>query len=360
MADISKIILPNGDLYNIKDNNSIHFNQINGFDASFNTTIQKPLSSLIVNIDPLQSGSGDPSSENIRPITGWTQVKITRTGKNLCGGLKFATAFSDAKDYSLDENTKTFSFSRNASNIIGIRDFGIKYKENTQYTLTGPYIGSSNYAFRVYYTDGTYDTIRFYDHGADDITVRGFNTQNNKTVDYFALVYVSNSSAGLVTMYYDEWGIFENVYNAADYALFYEPYIGDVYNISLPAGAGTVYGGTLDIVNGILTVNKGYINSYNGESLSGEWISDRDTYNANATPTTGAQVVYQLATPLVYSLSPIQINTVVGDNNIWADCGNISLSYSNQIGYDYFKCMLSLFYNESQNGNGTAVTIGGI
>lgn len=42
-----------------------------------------PLKSAVVNIEPVQSGSGDPSPTNIRPISGWTQAKVTRTGKNL-------------------------------------------------------------------------------------------------------------------------------------------------------------------------------------------------------------------------------------------------------------------------------------
>ena len=39
--------------------------------------------SLVVNIDPLQSGSGDPSPTNVRPITGHMGCSIVRTGKNI-------------------------------------------------------------------------------------------------------------------------------------------------------------------------------------------------------------------------------------------------------------------------------------
>ena len=34
-------------------------------------------------IEPVQSGSGDPSPSNVRPITGWTGATLTRCGKNL-------------------------------------------------------------------------------------------------------------------------------------------------------------------------------------------------------------------------------------------------------------------------------------
>lgn len=35
-----------------------------------------PLKSAVVNIEPVQSGSGDPSPTNIRPISGWSEVKV--------------------------------------------------------------------------------------------------------------------------------------------------------------------------------------------------------------------------------------------------------------------------------------------
>ena len=37
-----------------------------------------------VKIEPVQSGSGDPSPTNVRPITGHTEASVQRVGKNLC------------------------------------------------------------------------------------------------------------------------------------------------------------------------------------------------------------------------------------------------------------------------------------
>ena len=39
-----------------------------------------PVKSMTVQIEPVQAGSGDPSPSNVRTITGWTQVTVTRTG----------------------------------------------------------------------------------------------------------------------------------------------------------------------------------------------------------------------------------------------------------------------------------------
>ncbi len=59
----------------------------------------------------------------------------------------------------------------------------------------------------------------------------------------------------------------------------YSKYQGNDYNIALPE---TVYGGTLDVESGVVTVEYGHIASYAGEALPGEWISDRDVYSAGA------------------------------------------------------------------------------
>lgn len=88
---------------------------------------------------------------------------------------------------------------------------------------------------------------------------------------------------------------------------------GESYTIDLD---GTRYGGQLDVVSGVLTLTHGEIASYDGESLPSTWISDRDQYQAGTTPTTGAQVVYELATPQTIQLTPTQVWAVQGGNTI--------------------------------------------
>lgn len=78
----------------------------------------------------------------------------------------------------------------------------------------------------------------------------------------------------------------------------------------------TIYGGVDDFVNGGLSNEWGYIASYDGETLPGEWISDRDVYAPGTTPTTGAEVAYKLATPTTISTSAEEITTVAGTNII--------------------------------------------
>ena len=103
---------------------------------------------------------------------------------------------------------------------------------------------------------------------------------------------------------------------------------GTTYTITFQPEPGTVYGGTLDAVTGELIVNNALISGYAGEALPGAWISDRDVYSEGATPSTGAQVVYELANPITYSLTPIEISTLLGVNNIWADTGDIEVKFT--------------------------------
>jgi hypothetical protein len=99
---------------------------------------------------------------------------------------------------------------------------------------------------------------------------------------------------------------------------------GTTYTIQFKDGDNplTVYGGSLDVVSGELKVVP-YYASYNDETLEGEWISDRDVYAVGTTPTIGAQVVNIGATPTTYQLTPTQVNSLLGTNNVWADTGDI-------------------------------------
>lgn len=103
---------------------------------------------------------------------------------------------------------------------------------------------------------------------------------------------------------------------------------GYMIPVSWQTEAGTIYGGELDVTSGVLTVTDGYIASYDGETLPSTWISDRDVYAAGTTPTTGAEVVYKLATPTEVSLTPTEITTLHGNNVIWADSGDMAITYT--------------------------------
>ena len=63
--------------------NSPHIATASGSIANFSTDIASPLKSCKLSFLPVQEGSGDPSPENVRAITGWTGLNGWKTGKNM-------------------------------------------------------------------------------------------------------------------------------------------------------------------------------------------------------------------------------------------------------------------------------------
>jgi hypothetical protein len=173
-------------------------------------------------------------------------------------------------------------------------------------------------------------------------------------------------------------------------ATSYEPYQGDTYDITFPSEAGTVYGGTLDVTDGVLTVDRAMVDlgtltwTYNNGQLSmvsqnlsstvgnganvicsmyktmtnlqgaiwsgvdkavginkanstttgnfaiGALVIKDTAYTDAATFKTamsGVQLCYELATPITYTLTPQEIRTLLGTNNVWADTGGTSVTY---------------------------------
>ena len=67
-----------------------------------------------------------------------------------------------------------------------------------------------------------------------------------------------------------------------------------IYTFNVPANLGDQYGFKFDPIAGKLWEMTGHIASYNGETLPSYWQSDRDVYAEGTTPSTGAEVIYQL------------------------------------------------------------------
>ena len=110
-------------------------------------------------------------------------------------------------------------------------------------------------------------------------------------------------------------------------ATTYAPYNG--HTITKDLGR-TVYGGTLDVVSGVLTAYPFYP-SYNGETLNGRWICDRAVYAEGTTPPTGSQVALISGTGTTYTLTPTEVKTLLGENNVWADSGDVEITYRRDI-----------------------------
>ena len=275
----------------------------------------KAITSLNISFSPKQAGSGDPSPENIRPISGWDKVQVTRCGKNLLNVeiLKNENAWNQTKTYWSYE----LKIPDNAQYILSVQ------KNNMYKDYKSEYNGQ--FAFYVGNIPGIANpNTKFGNSGSNKSTILKSYTFT-KTIEpiYFNLFVTPAFAEEFSSIVFDELlpGI---QLELSSTPTSYEPYLGDTYDIALPE---TVYGGTVDAVTGAGSKTWGYIASYNGESLPGEWISDRDVYASGTTPTTGAQVAYQLATPEPFKVNPISIPSLGGINTIYSDADNLSCDF---------------------------------
>lgn len=246
-----------------------------------------------VSWEPKQEGRGDPSPENIRPIKGIDSVMVERCGKNLVKHLY-------APGYTVTKNGLTFTVND---------DYSITVKGTATAEIYFNFLAiKSKDLIATYNINAMGRTVVHNGFEIRDIAVQPFPTDN---VTRLYLVILNGKVVD--TTYYPTI-----VYGTT--ATPYEPYTGDTYKIALPE---TVYGGTLDVESGVVTVKYGHIASYAGEPLPGEWISDRDVYSSGAVPTTGAQVVYKLAEPYTIQLSPQQINALSDVNILYTDADGV-------------------------------------
>ena len=104
-----------------------------------------------------------------------------------------------------------------------------------------------------------------------------------------------------------------------------DPEEATTYIYTLPAGAGDQYGFLYNPITGKMYQITGHIASYNGETLPGHWISDRDNPEVDETPSIGAEVVYRLADEDIveYSGTPMTIPLNYHNNFFFIDDGNL-------------------------------------
>lgn len=266
-----------------------------------------------IKITPKQAGSGTPSPDNIRAITGSTEAKVTRTGKNLLNNQASTSTVQGIKYTVNSDKSITIANTATAQSVLTL-------SANDNSLPAGTYIyskGSTN--------ANVYCNINAKKNNAFVRNIISFYavSEQSFTLDYNGydsidiLIYVPSGKAPNTTIY-------PMIRSATIADATYEAYTGTVFTISL---GDTRYLAELDVTTGVLTVTGGYIASYAGETLPGAWISDRDVYTEGGTPTTGAQVVYELATPVTVQLTATEVALLYAYNTLWADTGDLALTY---------------------------------
>lgn len=270
-----------------------------------------------------QAGSGDPSLENIRAISGRESVDVRACGKNLLPRQTPQTKSGVTLTVQADGGVHL------TGTCTAAEGDPITFSVLMGVTLNGQYTFSMGNAQAI----GDHLQMRLLESNNAQVSTvptnfgaSTANATNTFELDgqyvYGWLIRVGGGETYDVTLYPQ--------LEAGDTATAFEPYrsMGGTVTpteplYGLPDAKDTVEVST----DGDVTVTRrtGYIASYSDESLPGGWISSHDVYAAGTTPTTGAQVVYELAEPTTETLSPVApIAPQPGVVNIFTDADTLS------------------------------------
>ena len=299
------------------------------FEATGNPIVLPEYKSLVklkTTFSPKQAGTGDPSPDNVRPISGYDSVEMNVRGKNLWTTNISYPAAKGMLNYDEDTETYTFFPGRTAwSSSIFSLPFPIQTGTKVTCSI---FCESGRIAGAI--SIGGYHNSNTLSWQCDVTFPRNQDlsgkvlTNTMVTTDTLTDFWVFLNSGCEVL----EETKFKVMYSIGENSGNWEPYQpGTTATLTLPE---TIYGGTVDAVTGVGSKTWGYIASYNGESLPGEWISDRDVYSAGTTPTTGAQVAYKLATPESFKVSQVSIPSLIGENYFFTNGENMDIIYKKE------------------------------
>ena len=259
------------------------------------------LEKLKIEFSPKQAGTGDPSPENVRPISGWDSVEVNVRGKNLFNISKIESTEHITNNGNGSLTITTEPTSNGVSPYKTLRELCEGITPGT-YTLNAESTGSEKWVYAAGLDGWYYGTSK---------------TLTDEILDSPLYFYASGvETTATISNIQLELGSTPTPYEP------YQP--GTTATLTLPE---TIYGGTVDAVTGVGSKTWGYIASYNGEALPGEWISDRDVYSAGTTPTNGAQVAYKLAAPEPFDVLKISIPSLRGENTFFTNGENMDIIY---------------------------------
>lgn len=371
--------------------------------------------------------------QNICPINGWTGSIVNVQGKNffvnrvtqkVTGGYSEVTPKDDGsyavKITSASSSTIICLFNTAMANggTLSTQNYGKKTIPNGQYNVF--FSGDVPPQFRVQVFGSNNPS------GTDGAVVLFNKNSGSLTIDdSFAYNWIRIAGYGGLPA--GNYILKPAILRQDEPDLMWTKYVGGSYPVSWQAEAGTVYGGTVDVVSGTLTVDRVYKSlatmnwklyssaekpvfyADNAEGRIYELNEESgilcDTYQTNPYATTAisfvrtglspalcqaieyagrlmivderfdtlvdfkaavtGNVVIKLATPQTYQLTGQQINTILGQNNVWADVGTIAAEWGKNPNGLYnptlFDALPLIEVKNPQNGcaltvNGTTMT----
>lgn len=314
---------------------------------------------LIGFIEPLQAGTGDPSLSNPRTISGRTGMNISTTGKNI-----FDETDADWKlNYLINS-----SGAESSNSSYKYSQLYTRVKPETEYTVQFNKGSSSSLACTVAcYTKGlafiSRETVISATSQTGDLS-GSFTTPED--CEYIRINVPKNSTTDIQIEAGEE---------KTDYQAF-----GEYTPVSWQTGAGTVYAGVLNATTGVLTVTHAVMDmgdfvprlepvdhvfrmdlsgrkygpdevgwssasAFVGSGVSMANIPDKsfafssvadmvlirdDAYSSIAAflaAYAGQKLVYPVATPTTYNITPEEFKTMKLLNTMWTDAGPMAVTY---------------------------------
>lgn len=349
-------------------------------------TVSNIVFSPMIRLATESDGTFAPYS-NICPISGRTGLTVTRAGKNLFAPLTSGGRVNNGITWTYNADGTVTANGTATGNSWSYAN------SPEQVILAGTYTVSVSSPFGIV---------------VQNLTDGGFlyNGTNNKatfTVEKATTIIIHARVGNGTTVNNATTGIQLEVGSTAT---AYEPYAAQTYPVTWQTEAGTIYGGTLDLVSGVLTVthkgitldgdtnkftNKGSATAYDeyyftasdgykfgkvgvyvfgtelaesgflcsafalapSASAVGDYaiayigsagtlqprirftldrslntLAKANEYIAQLyAANTPVQIVYKLATHQTYQLTPTEVRTILGGNNIYTDAGAVSVEY---------------------------------
>ena len=328
---------------------------------------EAPLVNCLVDINAVQSGSGTPSPTNVRPISGFDTATIYVRGKNILNPT-FTTKTENGVTFENVDRTVKITGTASAYSFCNLNYANgvLAIPKGRPLKLAGGF-SNSIYLTACYFKEGTSTAITAATSKSGEFVP--FTIPEDASTSWIRV----NVAAGATT----DMTILPMVCADGTTDTAFKPYDARSFTKSVPLGR-TVYGGTLDVVSGVLTVERAIVDlgtftwqkygtysnmdryittgidstaktsttnaicsiypyrfSANGFTIGSgnsklSVLTEKDQYASVADFTSamsGVQLVYELATPTTYQLTPTEVNTLLGENTIWGNTGEIQVTY---------------------------------
>lgn len=321
-----------------------------------------PMPSLKVGIEATQSGSGDPSPTNIRPISGWSSVHITDMSDFadiqyfkglLLGTYGFVDLGSLAwtsstlnRQIALLPDSKPALNNNTIANIISTKYPSAPANDLITYPTESLIAINDNKGVMCRTPDNSTPTGYLVYELATPTTPTITDAQFNSLLTAFDIDGQTTSISLGKTVYGGSWendGTLTETMGMLDLGDLNWSYVTDsdftnggyfrsvqysdmsnnTINILCDSYESAGVQGKNAVINkyGASANNIVYTaNSSNRIYILDSAYTDGDAFK---TAMSGVKLVYELATPTTTTLTPTQISTILGTNNIFADCGEI-------------------------------------